>query len=90
MNRNGIYLVTEADAEHLLFHVVESLQDEAELEDPIVIAVCVVRAPAEDEALVLVQLVHLRELSFNHPKKIPPLTCHFPPKVHLISIIMCT
>ena len=65
--------MAEADAEETLAHGDEVADEEAQPEDPQVVGVRVVRAAADDEAVVPVALVRAGELAVHRPEHVPLL-----------------
>ena len=68
-----MYLVSEADAENSLPHGMEGLKKQAETEDPELVAVGVVRAAADHEAVVFAKLAGVGKLAVDDPEDVPAL-----------------
>ena len=65
--------MAEADAEHLLLHGVELVEQSQELADPQVVAVRVIAAPGDDEAVVIADLIVGGKIAPRHPENVPAL-----------------
>lgn len=66
--------MTKADAKNLLLHLIDFFDDVTELKDPIMILEGVVRASADNEAIVLLKIFLVRKLTADDPKGVPMLS----------------
>ena len=67
------YLVAKADAEDTLLGGDEVLDEEAQPQYPQLVGVRIVGAPANDEAVVFVEVLRGRELPVHRPEHVPHL-----------------
>lgn len=65
--------MAETDAENLLLHLIELPTNRAELDDPISVREGVVRATADDETIVAVEIVVFGEIAVDDSEEVPLL-----------------
>lgn len=65
--------MAETDAENLLLHLIEFLNNRAKLDDPIGVSESVVWATADNETVVLVEIVLVGEFAVDNSEQIPLL-----------------
>lgn len=71
LKRKIKYLMTEANTENLLFHGVQFIEQNQQFRDPEVVAVGVIAAASDDEAVVIADLIVGRKIALGHPENVP-------------------